>query len=110
MGVSSIYKVINKGIDNNIINSSVSNINSLLQVIEEKNHNDVTINYLTTSINEQYKRTNSADIRYIKSQIFDKYDSGYLNELNEEYFMEFPLSVIEINRGIKRTRPRIQWR
>lgn len=110
MGVSSIYKLINKGISNNLINNSVSNINSLLQIIDEKNHNDVSINYLTTSITEQYKRLNVTDISYIKTQIIDKYDSGYLNEINEKYFMEFPLNVIEINRGIKKKRPKIQWR
>lgn len=110
MGVSSLFKMINNGIENNLINNTVSNINSLLQIIEKKNHNEATINYLTTNINEQYKRLNQSDIGYIKSQIFDKYDSGYLNELNEEYFIEFPLNVIEINRGVKRTRSKIQWR
>ena len=109
-GVSSLFKMIEKGIGSNLINNNVTNINSLLQIIDEKYHNDTTINYLTTNVIEQYKRLNKTDIDYIKSQIFNKYDSGYLNELNEEYFIEFPLNVIEINRGIKRNRPKIQWR
>ncbi|MGL5329239.1 MAG: hypothetical protein ACRDD7_08225, partial [Peptostreptococcaceae bacterium] len=109
LGISSIYKELNKGLNQNVINGSVTNILSLNKVIDEKFHNQITLNYLCTNIFEQEKRLSKVDRLYIKNQIVDKYDAGYLRELNDNYFLEFPLNVIEINRGIK-TKNKVSWR
>lgn len=111
-GISTIYKEINKGVEKNIVNDKVENILSLLEIIDDKDvHNQISLNYLSTNIFEQEKRLSASNISYIKSQLVDKFDSGYLRNLNDEFFMEFPLNIIEITRGVKNSkRNKVKWR
>lgn len=108
VGISTIFKLIDTGIKNNIINNEVENINILLEIVEEYNQNQIMLNYLCTSIREQEKRISASEEAYIKNQLINKHDAGYLRDVNDKYFMEFPLNIIEINSGIKNNK--IIWR
>ena len=108
VGISTIFKLIDTGIKNNIINNEVENINILLEIVEEYNQNQIMLNYLCTSIREQEKRISASEETYIKNQLINKHDAGYLRDVNDKYFMEFPLNIIEINSGIKNNK--ITWR
>lgn len=110
MGVSRIYGEINKGLLTDRITTNVDNVNSLVCLINENYQNDFVINYMTTSIFEQYKRVSEVEELYITNQILDKHDGGYMRKINEDYFNECPLSLIEINSGIKKRPLKINWR
>lgn len=108
VGISTIFKLIDTGIKNNIINNEVENINILLEIVEEYNQNQIMLNYLCTNIREQEKRISVSEESYIKNQLINKHDAGYIRDVNDKYFMEFPLNIIEINSGIKNNK--ITWR
>lgn len=110
IGIAKIYSEIYKGLSSNIITNDVNNINTLIQLIPERSHNDFALNYMTTSIYEQHKRLSDVEIKYITNQIIDKHDGGYMKTVNDEYFIESPLNIIEINSGIKRRSRKIIWR
>ena len=110
MGISKIYNQINKGLQMNIVTNDINNINSLTCLIDENYHNDFLINYMTSSVFEQYKKLSDVELKYIINQIIDKYDGGYMKTINNEYFMEHPLNIIEINSGIKRRPYKIHWK
>ena len=110
MGVSRIYNEINKGLMNNIITNDIDNVNSLTCLINENFQNDFLINYMTTSIYEQYKKISDVEEKYILNQIIDKHDGGYMKVINTDYFNEYPLNIIEINTGIKKRKLKINWR
>jgi hypothetical protein len=110
MGISRIYNEINKGLNLNLITNDINNINSLSCLINKDFHNDFLINYMTTSIYEQYKKLSDIEEKYILNQIIDKYDGGYMKVINEDYFNEHPLNIIEINTGIKKKKLKINWR
>lgn len=110
LGVSRIYSSIEEGLKNNIITDDINNINSLACLIKEEFQNDFLINYMTTSIYEQYKKMSDVEEKYILNQIIDKHDGGYLKIVNEDHFYEYPLNIIEINTGIKKRKLKINWR
>lgn len=110
MGISKIYNEINKGLNNNIITNDINNINSLTCLINENYHNDFMLNYITTSIYEQYKKLSDTEIKYITNQVIDKHDGGYMKVVNDEYFIDNPLNILEINTGIKKRYQRINWK
>ena len=110
LGVSRIYNKINEGLKSNIITNDIENINSLACLVSEEFQNDFLINYMTTSIFEQYKKISDMEEKYILNQILDKHDGGYLKVINEDYFNEYPLNIIEINTGIKKRNLKINWR
>lgn len=110
MGISKIFKEIDKGLKNNLVTNDINNINSLSCLINETYHNDFLINYMTTSIYEQYKKLSDVELKYITNQIIDKYDGGYMKVVNNEYFIDNPLNIIEINSGIKKRPYKINWR
>lgn len=110
LGISRIYNSISEGLKNNIITDDINNINSLVCLIKEEFQNDFLINYMTTSIYEQYKKISDVEEKYILNQIIDKHDGGYLKIVNEDHFYEYPLNIIEINTGIKKRKLKINWR
>lgn len=110
MGISTIYKEINIGIQENKITNDIDNINSLAYLIKQEFQNDFLINYMTTSVYEQFKKLSNVEIKYIINQIIDKHDGGYMKVINEKYFNEFPLNIEEINTGIKKKPIKINWR
>lgn len=110
LGISKIYNEINRGLQNNLISNEVNNINSLSCLIKEEFQNDFLINYMTTSIYEQYKKISEVEERYIINQVIDKHDGGYMKDINNNYFIEFPLNIIEINSGIKKRNLKIDWK
>lgn len=110
LGVSRIYSSIEEGLKNNIITDDINNINSLACLIKEEFQNDFLINYMITSIYEQYKKISDVEEKYILNQIIDKHDGGYLKIVNEDHFYEYPLNIIEINTGIKKRKLKINWR
>lgn len=110
MGISRIYNEINKGLESNIITNDIENVNSLLCLVNENFQNDFLINYMTTSIFEQYKKISDVEEKYILNQIIDKHDGGYMKVINEQYFNEHPLNIVEINTGIKKRNLKINWR
>lgn len=110
MGVSKIYNEIYKGLCNNIITNDINNLNSLTCLINENYHNDFMLNYITTSIYEQYKKLSDTELKYITNQVIDKYDGGYMKVINDEYFIDNPLNILEINTGIKKRYQRISWK
>jgi hypothetical protein len=65
---------------------------------------------MITSIYEQYKKLSNVEIKYIVNQIVDKYDGGYMKTINNEYFYDHPLNIIEINSGIKKRPIKINWK
>lgn len=109
IGIYSIFKMIEKGINNNIINNDVENIMSLLNMVDDKDKNQIMLNYLCTNIREQDKRLSNSEISYIKRQLIDKYDGGYLKELNDKYFIEYPLNIIDISHDISK-KQKIMWK
>ena len=109
IGIAKIYNEIKKGLEEDIINNEVINLNSLINIVPENFQNDFAINYMTTSIFEQYKKLSDVELKYITNQIMDKYDGGYIKKLNDEYFIDFPLNIIEINSGIKKKPRKIIW-
>ena len=108
--LNQIFKEIDKGLKNNLVTNDINNINSLSCLINETYHNDFLINYMTTSIYEQYKKLSDVELKYITNQIIDKYDGGYMKVVNNEYFIDNPLNIIEINSGIKKRPYKINWR
>ena len=110
IGIAKIYNEIKRGLEENIITNDVVNLNSLINIIPENFQNDFAINYMTTSIFEQYKKLSDVEIKYITNQIIDKYDGGYIKKLNDEFFIDFPLNTIEINSGIKKKPRKVIWK
>lgn len=110
LGIAKIYSEINKGLKSNVITYDVNNINSLVNIVHDSYQNDFVINYMITSIYEQYKKLSDVELKYITNQLVDKHDGGYMKTINDEYFIEYPLNIIEINSGIKKKNHKIRWR
>lgn len=108
IGIATIFKMIEKGIKDNVINNDVENIMSLINIVDENNKNQVMLNYLCTNIKEQDKRLSNSEISYIKRQLIDKYDAGYLKELNDKFFIEYPLNIEDISHEISKKK-KIIW-
>lgn len=94
VGLSTIIKMINTALDKVLITNNTQDVDMLSRIIAEKYRSQFINNYLCTYIPRQYTDLSPLDIRHIEEQIIDKFDDSALNMMNERYFREFPLMLI----------------
>lgn len=96
VGLSSIIKLIDHGINQNLINRNVDNINLLIDIIKGEAKSQVLTNYYLTDVHSQYNTLNLKHRYSITSQIVDKFDNVSLRKINEEHFGLYPMYIEEI--------------
>lgn len=98
----SAYKTVQTVIDNRIITDGVTNIHMLIEIIKPVWRDHIINNYYCTDIQSQYNQLNKKDIHDIISQIKDRYDNGSLKKINDKYFGNYPLMLMEITASVKK--------
>lgn len=98
---TSLLKMINKGIDEQIISPSDNNINVMVNLIKEDYKDKVLNNFFLTDINHQLVTLNTRDIDSVLNKLKDKYDLKSLKQMNDKYFTYYPLYLMEICDAIK---------
>lgn len=96
VGLSTILKVLNDAIENNIIAYNTNNYNMIIKILHDSQKELFVNNYLCTDVGYQDNNNTIADYDYIKSQIKDKFDNLSLKRINDEHFMFYPLMLLEI--------------
>ena len=76
---------------------SVLNQNDLIKRDIQSIGTDIMSNYRCIDLESQFRVLNKAQKNKITDQIVDKTDSGSLLEINERYFEECPIMLIELN-------------
>lgn len=98
LGLASILKLIDKGIKENKI-SKIFTIEDISKFIREEYKDILFNNYMVSSIEMQYKLLNTSNKFSILSQIKERFDNVGLKKINDEYFQESPLQVLELTGG-----------
>lgn len=96
VGLTSILKMINSAIENNIIGKDVTNINILSNIIKEEYRGMILSNYYCIDLDTQYNLLNYKDLYEITSQIVDKFDNIALKKINDQYFSNYPIYLLEL--------------
>ena len=95
VGLSSILKMIDAGLQNFIITANTTNIESLSNCINEKYRDTFISNYRCTNLSYQYQDISGSTERNIFDQVIDKYDDNALVYLNDRYFKEHLIMLID---------------
>lgn len=101
LGLKTTTKAIQTAVDKNIISSDANNIAILIRLIKEEYVDLVLSNYSCTNIDVQYRQLNTASIMYITNQLVDKFDNMGLQQINNDYFKEHPINLMEITDATK---------
>lgn len=101
MGLMTILKTIDKAISNNIITDRTFNINLLSSIVRDDYSSILLNNFYATDIKSQYSRLGQYDTYFISKQIKDKYDEESLKKINDLYFSETPIMLLEACSGTK---------
>lgn len=101
VGLSSILKMINTAIENNIIGKEVTNINILSNIVKEEYRGMILSNYYCIDLDTQYNLLNYKDLYQITSQIVDKFDNIALKKINDQYFNNYPIYLLELTEASK---------
>lgn len=101
MGLSSIIRLIDKGVEKGLISDSTNNIFILSRIIKDEYLEQVMGNYMCTDLETQYSKLKTKDFYTINSQIIDKFDNNHLKKLNDVYFNRYPLFIMEIQAALK---------
>jgi hypothetical protein len=107
IGLASLLKTIKLAIESNVIGKDVSNINILSSIIKEEYKALLLQNFYCTDIDTQFAMLNIKDLYSVTSQLVDKFDNVALKKLNDQYFRQHPIYLLELtgaNNLIKKKR------
>ena len=97
IGLSTILKVIQEGIETNAINENTDNINLLCDLLPKNLIDKVITNYLVTDLGVQYENHKNEYFNYIQQDLIDRFDNASLIEISNKYFIDTPLMIEELN-------------
>lgn len=97
IGLSTILKVIQEGIEENKINENTDNINLLCDLLPKNLIDKVITNYLVTDLSAQYENHKNEYYNYLAHDIIDRFDNASLMEISNKYFIDTPLMIEELN-------------
>lgn len=96
IGLSTIISLLNLAIQENIIGKDVSNISILSDTVKEEYRAQVLSNFYTVDIDTQIQSMNMKDTYHITDQLVDKFDNVSLKNINDQYFREYPIYLLEL--------------
>ena len=96
VGISTLMKVINKGIKSNIIAERDNSIYLLVDLVKPEFKQILLNNYRQLDLDGQYMTITVSDKYNIKSQCDNKFDNNSLKELTCKYFTDFPVYIDEL--------------
>ena len=96
VGYGSITKMIEQGIENNIITPDTSRIELLCKLFSEKHRDDIIMNFKCLDIGSMYQSLSRTQIYSIMSQLEDRVDNNSLLKLNGKDFYRHPLMLEEL--------------
>lgn len=96
IGLAAILKMLDKAIKEELIGANAYSINVLERIVKDDYLALLRSNFLCTDIRSQAMRLNIRTIHAIADQIVDKFDNVALKRLNDEYFRQFPIHLLEL--------------
>ena len=108
IGVKKVFRCLDSALDRKLITPQTTNINLLVNALSDKFKSMVLSNFYCTDIATQYAILNKPDIYRIIEQLIDKFDNASLKKMNDMYFSEFPIQLVEITSKVH-TRQEIQF-
>ena len=95
VGFSSIIKVINKGLSEMILTENTTGIDMLSKIIKPDSRELFMNNYRCVNIDYQYDRLTEKQLYNITSKIIDKFDDYAIAYMNDRYFKEHLIMLVE---------------
>lgn len=92
-GYGKFMKLLKDGIDKDIVLRDFESVDSVIQLFPDKYREDIKSAFQCTGLDIQYSLLNDIDIEDIKSQMIDKADIQSIEALNNQRFLEFPISL-----------------
>ena len=110
-GIKKTFKLLEKALSEGLITPNIDNINILLSVIKSGYRDIILMNYYCSDISFQYDQLNAKDIHDITSQLVDKFDNVSLKKLNDKFFENSPINLIELTSTVveKTTKPKVTF-
>jgi len=109
IGLASLLKTIKSAIDSEVIGKDVTSINILSSIIKKEYVGLLLTNFYCTDIDTQFAMLNIKDLYSITEQLVDKFDNTALKRINDQYFKNNPIYLLELtgaNSLIKKKKPK----
>lgn len=95
MGLVGIIKAINTAINRSLITENTTDVDMLSSILAEPIKERFKRNFALTDLSTQIKKVTPVQINTLLSQLVDKFDDRTLKAMNEKYFINDPLMLID---------------
>lgn len=94
LGLSKSLRMLQDGIDGWKITTDTSTMQILVDLLPDEIKDQFMANFNTIDVIKQYSQLSPLDIESVTSKIVNKYDDYSLNLMNEKYFTQHPLMLV----------------
>lgn len=105
VGFAKAMKMFNLAIDEHILSPDTVSITMVETVLNDEWKEYILNNYNCIDIPTQYRKMKLLDQNYLNDQLEDKFDNPSLKKLNDEYFTDHPLMLMELNKHKLKEKP-----
>lgn len=98
IGLATILKMLSSGLEQRTVTNSTASVELLKTLLPEEYHEVFERSYKITDVEYQYARITVPQEAYILDQIVDKYDDESLYYLNDRFFKEHLLMIVDSKR------------
>lgn len=98
IGLAKAVKLVNSSLENGIITPTTSSIELLKRMFSEEQQDTFVRNYKCTDVEYQYAEISMKQESKILDQIIDKYDDDSLYYLNDKFFKDHLIMIIDTKR------------
>ena len=92
-GYTKFLSILKSGLEKGIVLENFTCIDSVLELFPTKYQADIKSALQCTDLDTQYGLLSETDIQEIRSQVIDKSDAQSLLSLNNQRFLDFPISI-----------------
>lgn len=107
VGKTRASKLLCEAIDIGLIGPETDNIHLLLPIIKSQYAKDIEMNFKCVSVISQYNDLTEKDRYDVMSQCIDKFDNVALQQLNDEYFGEYPIMLDALTSRPMQSKPKV---
>lgn len=106
VGIVTLLKSIENGIKNNILSKDKFSFSMMEPLLKEDMNADIRSNFICIDLDSQYELCTDSSIIPIKEQLVDLFDEQAIKKINDTYFINNPMMIMEIQPFIRRKQNR----
>lgn len=98
-GLQKIFRLINDNIKAGLLSPNGASIQQFVNILPDDMHSQIVTNFYCTDLDTQIEFPSNFELLHLSNQLTNKFDNASLREINDQYFVNYPIYLEELTRA-----------